>query len=71
MISYIINSTEKNCGKKYGIDVLLDGNLIKSVEDITDKLDDIKNLVSICNELDISLCHIDDIIEDYLTDFRI
>ena len=32
--------------------------------------EEIKKLVILCNSLDIEECHIDDIVEDFLTDFK-
>lgn len=56
---------------KYGINVFDGNTLIKSINDISDNETDIIKLVNMCNELKIELCHFDDIIEDYLTDFHI
>ncbi|MEE0913089.1 MAG: DUF6514 family protein [Ruminococcus sp.] len=56
---------------EYGIEAY-DGNiLLKSIDSITDSRSDIEKIASLCNELKIELCHLEDIIEDYLTDFSI
>lgn len=71
MIIYKINCLKNDRGEEYGIDAFSDGFLLKSVTGITDIYDDITKLRDMCNELEIEICHFDDIIEDYLTDFCI
>lgn len=56
---------------EFGIDVFDDGKKIKSVCGITNLKTDAEKLVNLFNELNIELCHFEDIIEDYLTDFEI
>ena len=69
MIEYKFNCI-KYCSKnEYGIDIFSQGKLVKSIDGITNNYNDIILLVNMCNELEIELCHIDDIVEDYLTDF--
>ena len=67
LIFYQIN----RLNDEFGIDAFNDGNLVKSVYGITDIKTDAEKLVNLFNELEIELCHFDDIIEDYLTDFEI
>lgn len=71
MVIYKINCLRKDTGEEFGIDAFKDGLLLKSVAGITDIFDDIIRIRDMCNELEIEICHLDDIIEDYLTDFRI
>lgn len=71
MITYKINCHKNDRGEEFGIDAFKDGLLLKSVTGITDIFDDIVQIRDMCNELEIEICHFDDIIEDYLTDFRI
>lgn len=56
---------------EFGIDAFDDGKKIKSVCGITNLKTDAEKLVNLFNELNIELCHFEDIIEDYLTDFEI
>lgn len=67
MIFYQIN----RLNDEFGIDAFNDGNLVKSVYGITDLTEDAERLMKLLNELSIELCHFEDIIEDYLTDFEI
>lgn len=67
MIFYQIN----RLNDEFGIDAFNDGNLVKSVYGITDLTEDAERLMKLLNELNIELCHFEDIIEDYLTDFEI
>lgn len=69
MIEYKFNCIEYCSENGYGIDVFSKGKLVKSIGGITNNYNDIILLVNMCNELEIELCHIDDIVEDYLTDF--
>lgn len=71
MITYKMNCGTTKPHKEFGIDVLCDGNLIKSVYNITSNKDDMIVLANMCNELSLELCHFDDVVEDYLTDFCI
>lgn len=71
MVIYKINYFKNDTHPEFGIDAFEDGLLIKSVEGITDVYNDITELLNMCNELEIEICHLDDIVEDYLTDFRI
>lgn len=70
-IEYSINNTQRHSHCEFGIDVFNEGQLLKSITSITENKNDIENIVAMCNELEIELCHLDDIIEDYLTDFCI
>ena len=71
MIEYKFNCIKYCSGNEYGIDIFSQGKLVKSIDRITKNYNDIILLVNMCNELEIELCHIDDIVEDYLTDFCI
>lgn len=70
-IKYSINLNKNNTHLEFGIDVFKDKKIIKSIHSISENKEDIEKIVSLCNELDIEMCHLDDIIEDYLTDFSI
>ncbi len=71
MQKYKINCVKYCSQSEYGIDAFVDDILIKSFESISDDKAIIQQLANLCNELDVELCHIEDIIEDYLTDFRL
>lgn len=71
MIIYMLNISDNNSQKEYGISAYSNGILEKAVYSITSNKQDVVQLISICNELKVDICHLDDIIEDYLTDFCI
>lgn len=71
MIIYMLNISDNNSQKEYGISAYSNGILEKAVYSITSYKQDVVQLISICNELKVDICHLDDIIEDYLTDFGI
>ena len=71
MVIYKVNCIKNDTHEEYGINAFEDGLLKKSVEGITDVYGDTAQLSDMCNELELEICHLDDVIEDYLTDFRI
>ena len=71
MVVYEINCNNNEYNREYGINALIDGEIVKSIFEISNNKQDILKLVNICNTLNLELCHLDDIIEDYLTDFEI
>lgn len=71
MIDFKINYVEHSSYNEYGIDAFSNGHLVRSISCITENADDAGKLVDLLNDLEIDLCHFDDIIEDYLTDFCI
>lgn len=71
MVIYKLSGIKNHNISEYGIDAFEGQQLIKSVANITDNKADILKLIEMCNELQLELCHLDDIIEDYLTDFCI
>ena len=71
MLLYEYGCKESNSEPLYGINVFENGILVYSIEEITGSRSDILRLTNLCNELNIELCHLDDIVEDYLTDFCI
>ena len=70
-IKYGINHNKNNTNPEFGIDVFNNGKLVKSIPSISEDKNEIERILSICNELNLELCQLDDIIEDYLTDFSI
>jgi len=55
----------------FGISAFCGKKLIKSVSGISESFRQMTELVEMCNELELELCQLDDIIEDYLTDFTL
>lgn len=52
----------------YGIEVSNGrGERLKTVRDITCDRSALEELVKLCNELDLALCHLDDVVEDFLS----
>ena len=71
MITYILNHTHEDGFNTFGISALCGKKLIKSVSGISESFREMTELVEMCNELELELCQLDDIIEDYLTDFKL
>lgn len=71
MITYKSNFTAGNTDSKFGISAFSGDKLVRCIYEITDSKADIDKLVDMCNECKLDICHIDDIVEDYLTDFSV
>ena len=69
MITYHVSCFE--CSGEYGIDAIEDGRVVKSTAEISESREDMQRLADMCNKLKLELCHLDDVVEDYLTDFCI
>lgn len=70
MITYKLNHTPEDGFNTFGISAFC-GKAIKSVSGISESFREMTELVEMCNELELELCQLDDIIEDYLTDFTL
>lgn len=71
MVEFKINKTDFSGRSEYGIDLIIDSKTIKSISSLSESLDDVTELVNVCNDLGIEPCHFDDIVDDYLTDYQI
>jgi hypothetical protein len=74
MISYKLrkdNLFHRNIGSysSYGIDAFDDSssNPIHSILDISTEKDSLENLICLCNESQLDIVHLDDVVEDFLT----
>lgn len=70
MLLFRINTIINNKKPSYGLDVFNQKELLRRYTNISDNQTEITKLIGLCNSLDIEECHIDDIIEDFLTDFK-
>ena len=70
MLLFRINTYLNNAHTSYGIDVIDREQIIRQYTNLSDNLEEITKLASLCNSLDIEERHIDDIVEDFLTDFK-
>lgn len=70
MLLFKINTYLNKSDTFYGIDILKNEQLIRQYANISPNSSEILKLVELCNSLDIEECHIDDIIDDFLTDFK-
>ncbi len=70
MLLFKINVSFNKNNASFGIDVLKGKQTIRTFPGISDSSDELEKLITLCNSLDIEECHIDDIIEDFLTDFK-
>ncbi len=71
IITYKTNLSADNASYKFGISAFCGDKLLMCVNEITDNESQIKELVDMCNEYELDICHLDDIIEDFLTDFNV
>lgn len=70
MLLLRINTYSNNANITYGIDVIDKERTVRQYANLSDNAEEINKLVILCNSLDIEECHIDDIVEDFLTDFK-
>lgn len=70
MLLFRINTFLNNKNSSYGINVSDGERIVRQYKNISDNTDELDKLCKLCNTLDIEECHIDDIIEDFLTDFK-
>ena len=69
-VTFILCYYSNNANISYGIDVIDKERTVRQYANLSDNAEEIKKLVILCNSLDIEECHIDDIVEDFLTDFK-
>ena len=68
MMEYFVLEEETNGAMTYG--VALRGSTL-AVPALTENYAAARQLAALLNELQVEPCHFEDIIEDYLTDFRV
>ncbi len=67
-----VYSIGENTRKAYGVAVYADADkdgtatIIASIHDVTADESTLKELVDLCNSLDLSLCHFVDVIENFI-----
>lgn len=52
----------------YGIEIIKSGKAERRISDVSCSYSKVKELCSLCNQLEVSSLHIDDVIEDFLCD---
>lgn len=70
MTEYAVTEYADSAGG-YGISALKDKTPVKSISGIFTKKADAQAVADLLNGLEVELCHMEDIIEDYLTDFSV
>ena len=51
----------------YGIGAICNDVLVENISDVSTELNKIKNFVQLCNKENLSLTHLKDVVEDFLT----
>ena len=54
--------------RSYGLVVKEDDTTLKQIDDVSLEKNDVVNLVKLCNKLELSPVHIDDVIEDFMAE---
>lgn len=67
---YIVIEEESGDKTEYGL-ALTDGTKSLSLPRLSENRADINEIAEMLNSLDVDACHFEDIVEDYLTDFRV
>ncbi len=71
MTEYRITATKEASQVKYGVTAYIMREPVRTIPDVFQSLEDAQNVVELLNAAEVELCHLEDIIEDYLTDFSI
>lgn len=71
MREYRLTIRQRSVKKEYGIAIFDCGSLIWDAPDLTDDKDTADSLLALFRETAAEPCHFDDILEDFLTDFKI
>ena len=66
LIKSVIKDEDGNFHDTYGI-----SNETRQIKDISVDKEKVERLVSLCNSLNLSPMHLDDVVEDFLTDLEI
>ena len=62
----IVHDEEEQAHTVYGIDLLVDGKVTRSVPDVFFEAKKADEFVHLCNTLELSPLHLDDVVEDAL-----
>lgn len=71
MAKYELTQSKDPHGFIYGIKILTKDLRVVTYENISNQKNELEQLVNLCNDLDVDLCHIEDILDDFMTDFCI
>ncbi len=66
-IEYRVFREELDHGAAYGIMAMEAGKTVEIISDISPRREDMEELVKCCNEGGLSLTHLPDVVEDWLT----
>lgn len=70
---FILNEQKEFDGKSiatYGIYVVISGKTVKEIQDVTSEIEQIKFLVDTCNNENLSLIHLEEVVENFMYDYR-
>lgn len=71
MTEYRISEPAAAETASYGVTAYINSIPAVTVPDVFPSKEDACRVVALLNELEVELCHLEDIIEDYLTDFSV
>lgn len=70
-MEYKLTENDDGASPSYGIALCVDGAEARLIDRLSDCRRDIEKLTELLNSLEIEPCHFEDVIEDYLTDFKV
>lgn len=71
MSHYKLIKNKDDHGFDYGITVLSKDLSAVEYPNISDRKNELEQLVNLCNSLEVEQCHFEEILDDFLTDFSI
>ncbi|HCA04689.1 MAG TPA: hypothetical protein DEO32_02195 [Ruminococcaceae bacterium] len=71
MTEYVITEENEHGSACYGVSARQDNNEIMTIPGVFETIGEAERAVGLLNGLRVDICHFEDVIEDYLTDFKI
>lgn len=71
MTHYKLIKNKDTHGFDYGITVLTKDSHTVEYPNISDRKNELEQLVNLCNNLEVEHCHFEEILDDFLTNFSI
>ncbi len=68
---YKLTENDDGTSPSYGVALYMSGGAVRRIDCVSDCRRDVEELAELLNSLEIEPCHFEDVIEDYLTDFRV
>lgn len=61
-----LESEERGSYIAYGLEAVVEGHVCRHISDISVDAEAVSSLAALCNQNQLDICHLDDVIEDWL-----